>query len=636
MNGKRPRVDLPDDENAVVEGTVVGAAAVPSGTTDVVAVALDHGADRVKVGADGSVDVSRSSSKRVAPAVASDENVDKYTPSMTGRSHIEVTVTAHLLEALFGTSGATLETLWDALRRGDAFERSDSAFELAHGLIVMKEWDGGRWHTADPASIAKDIRKLNRQLAADKRAVIMRVRADGAPPLDNAIAAAIAEQVDRNRIIVVQLQEGKESTNPAIALRAIAKALVAKLDELGNQAEFADRLRIVANRPDPTANRTSKHAKDLVHETYVLADTAYKQALLVLEDVVGSPDAARQVLETVGVVTRLGAIVVGLKRLRDEFGVSIANLPTLLSDCVAAAIEKPGFWLGLERLRDEFNIPTTKFPTLLSGGVAAAIEKPGFWCGLERMRDEFDIPTSKFPTLLSNSVAAAIEKPGFWLGLERLRDEFDIPTSKFPTLLSDGVAAAIESTGFWLGLERLRDEFNIPTSKFPTLLSNSVAAAIEKPGFWTLVKWLLTNRNISVDKLASFANSNSFFSTNESIIHETLTMLTDEYGIYPDDLPTQNAFWSHVKKEGTLNELRAYLETCKTTGAVTMRIAKLNGAGIGRGATKCKFARPKLEIKKTALPKASKQASLSSFFKAPSVPSHGAGGSGDRSPATPQ
>ena len=39
-------------------------------------------------------------------------------PCMTGRSHIEVTVTAHLIEVLFGTEGATLEALWAALRRG--------------------------------------------------------------------------------------------------------------------------------------------------------------------------------------------------------------------------------------------------------------------------------------------------------------------------------------------------------------------------------------------------------------------------------------------------------------------------------------------------------------------------------------
>ena len=175
-------------------------------------------------------------------------------------------------------------------------------------------------------------------------------------------------------------------------------------------------------------------------------------------------------------------------------------------------------------------------------------------------------------------------------------------------------------------MERLRDEFTIPTSKFPTLLSNSVAAAIEKPDFWTLLKWLLTDRNVSIDKLASFGES--FFSTNESITRETLTMLTDEYGLGTDDLPARNAFWSHVKQKGALNELRAYLETCKTTGAVTMRIAKLNG-GIGRGATKCKFVRPKLEITKTELPRANKQTSLSSFFKAPSVPSRGAGGSGE-------
>jgi hypothetical protein len=64
-------------------------------------------------------------------------------PSTTGRSHIEVTVTAHLLEALFGTASATLQALWATLRRGDAMERSDAAFELTDGLVVLFEWDGG-------------------------------------------------------------------------------------------------------------------------------------------------------------------------------------------------------------------------------------------------------------------------------------------------------------------------------------------------------------------------------------------------------------------------------------------------------------------------------------------------------------
>ena len=68
-------------------------------------------------------------------------------PSMRGRSHAEVTVTSHLLEALFGTAGATLGTLWAALRRGDRFERSDAAFELADGLVVLFEWGAFNFHS---------------------------------------------------------------------------------------------------------------------------------------------------------------------------------------------------------------------------------------------------------------------------------------------------------------------------------------------------------------------------------------------------------------------------------------------------------------------------------------------------------
>ena len=95
-------------------------------------------------------------------------------PSMVGRSHAEVTETAHLLEALFGTAGATLAALWEALRRGDRFERSDAAFELADGFVVLFEWDGGIFHTEDPSSVAKDMRKLKRMLATDPRAIIVR------------------------------------------------------------------------------------------------------------------------------------------------------------------------------------------------------------------------------------------------------------------------------------------------------------------------------------------------------------------------------------------------------------------------------------------------------------------------------
>ena len=214
-----------------------------------------------------------------------------------------------------------------------------------------------------------------------------------------------------------------------------------------------------------------------MHETYLKADAAYKQALLDLEGVFGSPEAARKVLETNGVVTRIDAVVVALKRLRYELGFTSAQIVTFLSESVAARLEEDAFWGSLTRLRTELGFTSAQIATFLSG---------------------------------------------------------------------------------------------------------SVAARIQSDTFISLLKWLLDDVSVSVDKLASFGGS--FFSTPESIIRETLTMLTGEYGVRPDDLPARNAFWSHVKQEGKLDELRAYLATCRTTGAVTARLAKLNGtAGLGRG-----------------------------------------------------
>ena len=132
--------------------------------------------------------------------------------------------------------------------------------------------------------------------------------------------------------------------------------------------------------------------------------------------------------------------------------------------------------------------------------------------------------------------------------------------------------------------------------------------------FTLLIDWLLNTVNVSVCKLATFGSQDSVFSTSEAILRETITMLTDEYGVRPDDLPALNPFWAKIKKEGALAELRAYLATCRTTGAVNARLKRLNGCGIGRGATKCKFVRSKIEPSHVELPRASKQARLGAFF----------------------
>jgi len=681
-------------------------------------------------------------------ATQTDEpQADVSPPSMSRRSHIEVTVNAHLLEALFLPEGATLQALWGTLRLGDEMELTDACYDI--GRTLMFEWDGGMWHDVD--RIAKDIRKIKRMLAVDANAIILRVRADGAPPLDEAIRAEITDRADRDRIVVVQLDPGKESQNTALALCAIAKALVPKLIELGGgtQPVFIDRLRDVAQRSGVVASRTSKHANNLVHETYLIADAVYAKSLKELEEVVGSPEVARKVLETPGVVTRLDAVVEGLKRLRDEFRVPQAKLATFLCGSVAAIIDNDNFWTGVQRLVDR-GIAIERLQTFgdcfwarigdqaLADGIkrlvdrGVAIERLQsfrgcFWArigdqeladGIKRLIDR-GVAIERLQTFgncfwarigdqsLADGIQRLVDRGvaierlqtfgnSFWArigdqsladGVQRLVDR-GVAIERLQTFgncfwarigdrsLADGVQSLIDrgvaierlqtfGGSFWArigdqsltdGIQRLVDH-GVAIDRLQSFgdcfwarignqsLADGVHWLVTECGveidplqtfgdsFWArmgdrkttdatrlFIRWLLDDVGVSIGKLASFGHNCSFFSTDESVVRETFAILIDEYGIRPTDLPTRNAFWSHVKNPGKLDSLRVYLATCTTTGAVTKHIAKINGsAGIGQGATKCKFARPRLVHERVEVPKATKQSTLCAFFAKGSV-----------------
>ena len=429
----------------------------------------------------------------VAPEAMDVEEECATFPSMKQRSRAEVVFDCYWLVALGKLSMANLVK---ALNTGYSLGLTDAAFTGYDGIPAhAMEYDDGFWH--DEARVGGDVRKTQRLLRESPDMLVCRIRLD-APPLG----------MEHARLIVA---EGADR-HPG---RAVSKMALAFAAHPSVSEELRERLKHSARNV-----ARNKQADQLAHNFFLKADAAYKQAIRDLEDVVGSPEAARRVLEKHGVVTRLDVIVVGLKRFRDELGVPVADLPTLLSSGVAAAVEHPAFWRGIDTLK-----------------------------------------------------------------------AMGVPGAKLPTFMCDGVASAL---------------VNDPET------------------FMTLLTWLLTDVNVSVDKLASFGGS--FFSTDEAIVHETITMLTEEYGVRPEDLPARCAFWSHVKKPAKLAELRAYLATCKTTGAVTMRLAKLNGsAGLGRGAIKCKFVRPKLVQERVELPTATKQAKLGAFF---SAKSDGAGSSG--------
>jgi hypothetical protein len=746
-------------------------------------------------------------------------------PSMYGRSEVELRNTAHLIEALFPQLDDTqlLHAFWDALWLGDQLERTDAAIELANKFNVMLEWDGGIYHTEE--RIPGDIRKLLRMLAADANSLILRVRANGAPSLDDAIAQAVTNQCDRGRILTLHLTD-HESRNVGLSLRAISRTLAPKLVSYGGDAQvvYADRLSTVAARSDADAVRSSRRANDLVHKTFMQTKADYADAIAQLYEVMGSEEAARAILETDGVVTRLPAVVNGLKRmkgefqlygsdlktlfcpsmaarlenetfwtslyrlrdefslssidlktmmgdsmavrlekgefwsalyrlrdeftlsgtdlktmlsdsmaarlenetfwtalyrLRDEFSLSSIDLKTMMGDSMAVRLEKESFWTALYRLRDEFKLSGTDMKTMLSGSMVVRLEKEEFWTSLYRLRDEFKLPGTDLKTMLNDSIAARLEKGEFWTALYRLRDEFKLSGTDLKTMLSGSIAARLETDAFWTSLYRLRDEFKLSGTDMKTMLSGSMAARLENETFWTALYRLRDEFKLSSTDLKTMLNDSmaarlenetfwtalyrlrdefklsstdlkkilndsmaarlekeefwtslyrlrdefslsgtdlktmlcdsmavrlekeelwdtlnwlkskgfdkgkictaqgSFWAASDkSSFRPTIDLLLDEYGFSPTDLPTRNAFWSSISKDGAFDALRDKLAQCRTTGHVNSVIKNMNGPGsIGRGATRCKFVRPKLTHERVEPARATKQSTLGSFFK---------------------
>ena len=94
----------------------------------------------------------------------------------------------------------------------------------------------------------------------------------------------------------------------------------------------------------------------------------------------------------------------------------------------------------------------------------------------------------------------------------------------------------------------------------------------------------------------------------------------DEYGFDADSITKlDGAFWSHVKTDGAYVQLRDALATKRLPVHVTKHVRSLNrNRTVGHGATKCKFARPRIELPRNDSASSSstslKQSKLSAFF----------------------
>ena len=245
---------------------------------------------------------------------------------------------------------------------------------------------------------------------------------------------------------------------------------------------------------------------------------------------------------------------------------------------------------------------------------APRIELDSFWEAMGRFNSLFGIPNGKLPAILSDSVACRIESDSFWEAMGKFNELFGIPNDKLPTILSNGVACRIESGSFWEAMGKFNSLFDIPNGKLPTILSGGVACRIESDSLWETIHWL-KDKGVEKDKIY-MAGGSFWAASDKSSFRPTIDLLLDEYGFHSSDLPMRDAFWSRVSKDCAFDALRDKLAECRTTGHVNVVIKNMNGTGsIGRGATRCKFVRPKLTHERVEPARATKQSTLGSFFK---------------------
>lgn len=115
-----------------------------------------------------------------------------------------------------------------------------------------------------------------------------------------------------------------------------------------------------------------------------------------------------------------------------------------------------------------------------------------------------------------------------------------------------------------------------------------------------------------------------FSSKTSTIVHDTVVLLMNEYGFSSDSICKLDAdFWSYIKEPGNFAIFRDEIATKRLPIHVNKHIRGLNrDRALGMGATKCKFMRPVVEHEKVVAPTATKQTSISGFFKPKAGPSN--------------
>ena len=509
---------------------------------------------------------------------------------------------------------ASLAALAEALITGDNTVLADAVLELEDlPTNIILEFDGAYWH--GPEKVDGDVRKTLKLLAKNPTGIILRVRQDGCPPLQQALHDAGA---DIKRVVIVELD--KEASSPHkvhLAMRVVANRLRPALELLGSGPKLATYL---ARLDATTLWDAADHAKVqlLVTRAWAASDAAWAANYNELVAVLGSEGAAKEVLEHVtGVNIRLGDVVLGLRTLRDEFGVPAADLKTLLCNSLVVRLANPAFNDGLRNFMRDLEVAPADLKTILCNSLVVRLDNPAFVASLRAFMHDLGVPAADLKTLLCNSLCTRLESHTFLPAVRNFMHAFGVPLAGLKTLLNGSLAARLEdpklvdqvrafmdTTGIKRGdlvtvlshgslvarlhkpafhgaVHDLVAELGVKPHELKKLLTGSFASRIEKPATVAFVRWLRFELKLPAASLPSL--SDGFWATDTACAKQVMMLLTKTYGVQPCDLPKRGPFWQAFRPgKVTFGSMKAALAECPSVATVNKKLKSMGAPACAR------------------------------------------------------
>ena len=515
-----------------VVGQPMGSTSLPVGTSEVVATALDHGADKVEMHVTAertdytftkkSTDEASANENPVAsppdpapsdtalgkrkapPAQVSDGDVDSSDddeppskrradsvhsstlPSMIGSSRKEVVLVAHILSA-YNANGH--DALVKALNDGKSRGLTDAAFvDLEDIPETWFEYDPGFTHDKD--RVDADVRKTMRMLdAAPANALIVRLRVD-APSIDDALP-------DDPRLLIVETTDSNPSRQAALVAKRVAESGFVS-------AEVKARLL----RLDGAKNRV---AENTAHSLLLRIDREYKRDLERLSQLLGDEDARRMV-NCHGVKSRIGEFIDGYSKALREWQLPKSLMTRLVNNsCVPSRIDSPTFRHAVTALRIELGLSAEQLASLVGkGSVAKRVENESFRVALVDLHERLGLSTEQFVDIAGNgSAATRVENESFRAALVDLRERLGLSTEQLVKLAGNACAATrVESESFRVALVDLRDRLGLSTEQLVCLSGNGCAVKrMELESFRVALVDLRDQLGLSTQQLVGLAGN---------------------------------------------------------------------------------------------------------------------------------